>query len=78
MAYGKNSIIRPIDMKQEYSVYPIFHKIEYNHNQNVPRHHPKQTKSHGIIVTRYALSPFLLFQYPFDPIVVIIILQTNS
>jgi hypothetical protein len=78
MAYGKNNIIRPIDMKQEYSVYPIFHKIEYNRNQNVPRHHPKQTKSHGIIVTRYALSPFLLFQYPFDPIVVIIILQTNS
>jgi hypothetical protein len=69
MAYGKNSIIRPIDMKQEYSVYPTFHKIEYNHNQNVPRHHPKQTKSHGIIVTRYELSPLLLFQYPFDPIV---------
>jgi hypothetical protein len=35
MAYGKNSIVMPIDMKQEYSVYPIFHKIEYNHNQNV-------------------------------------------
>jgi hypothetical protein len=50
MAYGNKSITRPIDLKQKYSVHPIFPKIEYNHNQNVPRHHPKQTKSHGIIV----------------------------
>jgi hypothetical protein len=69
MAYGNKSITRPIDLKQTYSVYPIFHKIEYNHNQNVPRHHPKQTNLHGIIVTRYELSSLLLFQYSFDSIV---------
>jgi hypothetical protein len=66
-----------IDMKQAYSVSSILHKIESNHNQNVPRYHPKQTKSYGIIVTRYALNPLLTLLYPFDPIIVIIVLQTN-
>jgi hypothetical protein len=69
MANGNTSIIRPIDLKQKYSMHPIFHKIEYNHNQNVPRHHSKQTKSHGIVVTKYELSSLLLFQYSFDSIV---------